>query len=188
MPKAGDTWMISRPELDVSRLSAIIVSRSNPERLPIRLDQVADLSLGAAPRQSIRRIDGLNAVALDLERTRGSHMINVAKTVNNRIEDLQDSLPEGTRLMIVMDRTEDVRELLDDLALRGGIGLILVTFVLLFMLKSVRATVIVFVQCRSGTGTCAGPVQVFRPFPERYYACRPGSRLRPSCGQQCCHC
>ncbi len=135
--------MISRPELDISRLSAIIVSRSNPEGLPIRLDQVADLNLGPAPRQSIRRIDGLNAVALDLERTRGSHMINVAKTVNNRIEDIRDSLPEGTRLLIVLDRTEDVRELLDDLALRGGIGLILVTFVLLFMLKSVRATVIV---------------------------------------------
>ena len=135
--------MISRPELDVSLLSAIIVSRSNPEKLPIRLDQVADLNLGPAPRQSIRRIDGLNAVALDLERTRGSHMINVAKTVNNRIEDIRDSLPEGARLMIVMDRTEDVRELLDDLALRGGIGLILVTFVLLFMLKSVRATAIV---------------------------------------------
>lgn len=135
--------MISHPELDISRLSAIIVSRSNPERLPIRLDQVADLNLGAAPRQSIRRIDGLNAVALDLERTRGSHMINVAKTVNNRIEDIRDSLPEGARLLVVTDRTENVRELLDDLAVRGGIGLILVTFVLLFMLKSVRATVIV---------------------------------------------
>ena len=135
--------MISRPELDISRLSAIIVSRSNQEGLPIRLDQVADLNLGPAPRQSIRRIDGLNAVALDLERTRGSHMIKVAKTVNNRIEDIRDSLPEGARLLVVTDRTEDVRELLNDLAVRGGIGLILVTFVLLFMLKSVRATVIV---------------------------------------------
>ena len=138
--------MISHPELDVSRLSAIIVSRSSPGKLPVRLDQVASLELGPAPRTSIRRIDGLNAVAMDLERTRGSHMIDVANTVHDRIEEIRSSLPEGGRLLVVMDRTEDVRELLDDLTLRGGIGLILVTFVLLFMLKSVRATVVVLLS------------------------------------------
>lgn len=135
--------MINKPELDLPRLSSIIVSQSQSGEIPIRLDQVASLKLGPAPRQSIRRIDGLNAVALDLERTRGSHIITVAETVQERIESIRESLPEGGRLLVVVDRTEDVRELLDDLILRGGIGLILVTFVLLFMLKSVRATVIV---------------------------------------------
>lgn len=135
--------MVNKPELDLSRLSEIIVNQSRPGELPVRLDQVANLELGPAPRLSIRRIDGLNAVALDLERTRGSHIIDVAEAVHDRIEDLQGALPEGGRLLVVLDRTEDVRELLNDLTLRGGIGLILVTLVLLFMLKSVRATVIV---------------------------------------------
>ena len=135
--------MMNRPELDLPHLSSIIVNQSRPGDLPVRLDQVANLELGPAPRLSIRRIDGLNAVALDLERTRGSHIIDVAETVHDRIEELRESLPEGGRLLVVLDRTEDVRELLDDLTLRGGIGLILVTLVLLFMLKSVRATVIV---------------------------------------------
>jgi len=135
--------MINKPELDLKRLSSIIVSQSTPGNLPIRLDQVAKLELGPAPRHSIRRIDGFNAVALDLERTRGSHIIDVAKTVHERIEDLRESLPEGGRLLVVVDRTENVRELLDDLTLRGGIGLILVTLVLLFMLKSIRATMVV---------------------------------------------
>lgn len=135
--------LINNPELDVSRLAAIIVSQSRKGELPVRLDQVATLELGPAPRTSIRRIDGLNTVALDLERTRGSHMIAVAKNVHERIEDIRDSLPEGGRIIVALDRTEDVRELLDDLALRGGIGLILVTLVLLFMLKSLRATSVV---------------------------------------------
>ncbi|MDE2956011.1 MAG: efflux RND transporter permease subunit [Bacteroidota bacterium] len=135
--------LISHPELDVARLGAIIVSRSRPGELPVRLDQVATLELGPAPRTSIRRIDGLNTVALDLERTRGSHMIDVARAVHDRVEEIRESLPEGGRLIVAMDRTENVRELLSDLALRGGIGLILVMLVLLFMLKSVRATAIV---------------------------------------------
>ena len=135
--------MINRPELDLNRLSSIIVSQSSPGKLPVRLDQVASLQLGPAPRYNIRRIDGLNAVALDLERTRGSHIISVAETVHERIDELREDLPEGGRILVVTDRTENVRELLNDLALRGGIGLVLVTLVLLFMLKSVRATVIV---------------------------------------------
>ncbi len=138
--------LISHPEFDVGRLAGIIVSQSSPGELPIRLDQVATLELGPAPRTSIRRIDGLNAVAMDLERTRGSHMIDVAESVFDRIEDIRASLPEGGRLLVVMDRTENVRELLDDLALRGGIGLILVILVLLFMLKSVRAALIVLLS------------------------------------------
>ena len=132
--------LISHPELDVNRLGSIIVSQSGPGELPVTLDQVASLELGAAPLTSIRRIDGLNTVALDLERTRGSHMINVARTVHERIKSIRESLPEGDRIIVAMDRTEYVRELLNDLAMRGGIGLILVMLVLLFMLKSVRAT------------------------------------------------
>jgi len=135
--------MINKPDLDLDRLSSIIVSHSAMQPFPVQLDQVASLELGPAPRHNIRRIDGLNAVALDLERTRGSHMINVAHRVYERIEDLKENLPDGARILVVRDRTEDVRELLDDLTLRGGIGLILVTLVLLFMLKSIRATLVV---------------------------------------------
>ncbi len=135
--------MINKPELDLNRLSSIIVSQSTSGELPIRLDDVASLKLGQAPQQSIRRIDGHNAVALDLERTRGSHILDVAEATYDRIHEIQSSLPENTRLLVVLDRTEDVRELLDDLTLRGGIGLLLVILVLVFMLKSVRATIIV---------------------------------------------
>jgi len=135
--------MINKPELDIDRLSSIIVSPSVQGRLPVRLGQVAQLKLGPAPRHNIRRIDGLNAVALDLERTRGSHMINVAANVHERIDELSSELPEGARILVVIDRTENVRELLDDLTLRGGVGFVLVILVLLFMLKSVRATLVV---------------------------------------------
>ncbi|MCY4171096.1 MAG: efflux RND transporter permease subunit [Bacteroidetes bacterium] len=153
--------MINKPELDVDRLSSIIVSRSGVNGFPVRLNQVASLKLGPAPRHNIRRIDGLNAVALDLERTRGSHIINVANHVHERIDDLKEDLPEGARILVVIDRTENVRELLDDLTLRGGIGLVLVTLVLLFMLKSVRATLIVLF---SVTVAIAPALALFRYF------------------------
>ena len=138
--------LFSKPSLDVDGLAAVIVSDERDDRLPVRLDQVAQLGFGPAPRRTLRRIDGLPVVTLELERTRGSHMIQVAQAVHDRIEDLRADLPEGTRIIVAEDRTEDVRELLDDLAWRGGLGLILVVFVLLFMLKSVRATLVVLLS------------------------------------------
>ncbi len=158
--------LISQPELDIERLSRIIVdevqSGELPARLgqapdvagagnaqavlPVRLDQVAALKLGPAPRESISRIDGLPVVVLVLERTRGTHMISVAESVYDRMDEIRDVMPEGTRLLVADDKTENVRELLNDLAWRGGIALILVVFVLLFMLKRVRATAVVLLS------------------------------------------
>ena len=135
--------LTSKAELDIAGLSAIIVSESMPGEVPVRLDQVASIGLGPAPLRSISRIDGDPVVIMDLERTRGTHMIDVAESVHDRIEEMLPLLPEGVRMLVAMDRTEDVRELLDDLTWRGGTGLILVIFVLLFMLKSVRSTLVV---------------------------------------------
>jgi len=138
--------LISRPGLDVTDLSAVIVSDDRPGTLPIRLDRVATLTLGPAPRESISRIDGLSVVVMELERTRGTHLIDVAESVYNRLEAMEGELPEGARLIVADDRTEDVRALLFDLAWQGGIGLFLVILVLLFMLKGVRATAVVLLS------------------------------------------
>ena len=153
--------LIARPELDITRLSAIIVNEGEAGGVPVRLDQIADLRLGPAPRRSISRIDGLPVVVLELERTRGTHMIAVAESVYDRIESIRTTLPEGTRLIVADDRTEDVRALLYDLAWRRGIGLILVVFVLLFMLKRVRATAVVLLS----VGVALAPsIALFRMF------------------------
>ncbi len=138
--------LISRPELDIERLSAIIVNDTHRGVLPVRLDQIADLRLGPAPRVSISRTDGLPVVVLELERTRGAHMIAVAESVYDRIDEIEGTMPPGMRLIVMDDRTEDVRALLYDLAWRGGIALILVVFVLLFMLKRIRATAVVLLS------------------------------------------
>ena len=138
--------LISRPELDIGQLSSIIVNEAQPGMLPVRLNQVASLALGPAPRTSISRIDGLPTVVLELERTRGTHMIAIAENVYDRMEEVRSTLPEGIRLIVTDDRTEFVRALLRDLVWQGGIGLILVVLVLLFMLKHVRATAVVLLS------------------------------------------
>ncbi len=135
--------LLSPAEGSRRALGRLVVSVPRAGLPPVHLDDIATISLGPAPRRSISRIDGNPVVTLRLERARGSHMIALADAVYARIDGLRSELPPGIRILVADDRTEDVREQLRDLAWRGGLGLMLVILVLLFMLKSVRATLIV---------------------------------------------
>jgi multidrug efflux pump subunit AcrB len=110
---------------------------------PLRLRDLGRIAIGPAPVRSISRIDGNPVVSMRIDRARGSHMVQVAEAVHDRLDEIQAEMPSDVRILIADDRSESVREQLHDLAWRGGMGLLLVILVLLFMLRSVRATLVV---------------------------------------------
>ena len=138
--------LLSPSEESLAALRQLVVTPSRPGEPPVRLDEVAEVALGPAPRYSISRIDGQSVVTLTLDRTRGSHMIDLVEAVHERLAELRSDLPEGVRLLVADDRTEAVRAQLRDLSWRGGLGLVLVVLVLLFMLKRVRAVGVVLLS------------------------------------------
>ncbi|MEQ9105028.1 MAG: efflux RND transporter permease subunit [Rhodothermales bacterium] len=109
----------------------------------VTLKDVAAVDMEPAPVRSISRIDGQPVVTLRIDRAKGSHLIDVARDVYTALEELEADLPEGARLIVADDRSEEVRDQMNDLRWRGGAGLLLVVIVLLTMLRSVRATVVV---------------------------------------------
>jgi len=123
----------------VDELRSLVVSEPDRRGPPVELRDVATVELRPAPRRSITRIDGKSVVTLTLDRTPGSHMVEVAERVRARLVDLEATLPAETRLEVATDKSEDVRGQLRDLRWRGGLGLLLVILVLLFMLRSLRA-------------------------------------------------
>lgn len=125
-------------------LRKIVLKRPAGGGRPVYLSDVARIRPGFAPSPSISRIDGQPVVTLTLDRIPGSNMLNVARNVAERLAALRADLPDGVRLLIADDRSEDVRKQLRDLSRRGGVALLLVALVLLLMLRSVRATGIVF--------------------------------------------
>ncbi len=135
--------LISPAEERKAAIGNLVVRPSKDGVPPVHLREVASLALGPAPRRTISRIDGNPVVTLLIDRSRGSHMIAVAETIHERLAELRPSLPDGVRLLVADDRTESVRAQLRDLLWRGGLGLVLVILVLLFMLKSVRAASVV---------------------------------------------
>lgn len=137
------TLMLHAAATEIEALRRLPIREQEADRPPVRLQDVAKVRVAAAPVYSISRVDGQPVVTLILSRARGSHMIQTSTAVRERLEALQDNLPDEVRLEVTDDRTDGVRAQLRDLAVRGGMGFMLVLLVLLFMLKSIRAAVIV---------------------------------------------
>ncbi len=136
------TLLLHPAEDQIEPLRRLVVSDPGDNRV-VRLENIAQVQMSSAPVYSISRVDGQPVVTLQLSRSSGSHMLATAEAVNDKLVELHDTLPEGVRLLVADDRTEAVRDQLDDLVWRGGLGLTLVLLVLLFMLKSVRITAVV---------------------------------------------
>ena len=141
--KGRSALLLRSPETDLDRFRSVVLRASADGTIRVTLSDVADVEVVAAPITSISRVDGLSVVALRLDRSRGSHMVRVAEAVYASLEEQRQRLPADTRLIVVADKTVDVRQQLRDLGWRGGSGFLLVILVLLFMLRSVRATFVV---------------------------------------------
>ena len=134
--------LLSPAEGQVDALQRLVLSDSAGGPF-IRLRDVARVQRGPAPRRSISRINGDPVVTLTLDRAPASHMLEVARSVRDRAEQLRAALPAETRLVVADDKSEEVRQQLRDLAWRGGLGIVLLLLVLLLMLRSVRAVAVV---------------------------------------------
>ncbi len=141
--KQGDWLLFTPPETDLEAIRNLVLLQPAPDATPVRLRDVATIVLGPAPARSISRVDGQPVVTLVLDRKPGSHLLTVADAVHATVDRLRTELPDGVRLLVVLDRSEDVRRQLRDLLLRGGLGFALLVLVLLALLQSVRACVAV---------------------------------------------
>jgi multidrug efflux pump subunit AcrB len=109
----------------------------------VRLADVASVSLAAAPFRSISRVDGEPAVTIILDRTPGSHLLAVARTVEEALVRARHSLPPGVVLRVADDRSRDVRKTLRSIAVQCALALAAIALVLSLMLRGFRAAVIV---------------------------------------------
>lgn len=97
----------------------------------------------AASIQTSRvRIDGRNEVFVPIYRQQGSSSLSVVEGVRASIPAMEDKLPKGTKLNLVMDQTVAVRSALGSLVLEGVIGALLVALMILLFLGEWRMTLI----------------------------------------------
>jgi HAE1 family hydrophobic/amphiphilic exporter-1 len=108
----------------------------------ITLGQVASVEAGAAEPTSAALFSGRQAIGLDIVKSREFSTTAVADLVKARIDQLQKTLPLGTRLEIVRDAGDRVRHSVRNVEEALVEGALLTVLVVFLFLNSWRSTVI----------------------------------------------
>jgi hydrophobic/amphiphilic exporter-1 (mainly G- bacteria), HAE1 family len=111
----------------------------------VRVDDVARVHDTYDEPQMYYRIDGRPAVSFEVHREVRTNAVRTADRVKSRLADIRALHPAGVRLILDEDESEDIRAQLSNLRNRALISAVIVLFVLLAFLRSMRAAVIVFV-------------------------------------------
>ncbi|WP_047046224.1 vibriobactin export RND transporter permease subunit VexH [Vibrio mexicanus] len=137
----------------------LVVKRAS-DNTPIYLKDVADVFIGAENENSTFKSDGVVNVSMGIVPQTDANPLEVAERVHREVENIQQFLPDGTRLAIDYDSTvfieRSIAEVYSTLFITGG----LVILVLYIFIGQARATLIPAVTV---------PVSLISSFIAAYY-------------------
>ena len=85
---------------------------------------------------------GKPAVVIDIQRQPGANVIETVELVKEELPRLQRAMPVGVELTVVHDRTDTIRASIRDVQFTLVLSVVLVVLVVLFFLRTIRATII----------------------------------------------
>jgi hydrophobic/amphiphilic exporter-1 (mainly G- bacteria), HAE1 family len=118
----------------------IVIRRRGPE--VVRLAQVATIADGVAELSSFSVRNGHPNVGISVTRSRDASTVSVANKVRDLIEELNKTLPKGTKLEVTRDGGEEAQSNLDNVIESLMFGAVLTIFVVYVFLNSWRSTLI----------------------------------------------
>ncbi len=125
----------------VDEIGDVIVSHVDGK--PVYLRDVASVRLGHRERESITRIDGIEAVEIAVYKEGDANTVAVARAVDARLERVQSLLPPDLKLVKVYDQSTYIQQAIDEVVNAGLIGGILAILVLYFFLRDFLSTLII---------------------------------------------
>jgi multidrug efflux pump len=131
----------TRGELaSADEFGAIIVKQDGTER--VRLDDVAQVTVGAEDERTAVRWNGLPAVGLGIVKQSKASTIDVADEVRAALPQLTSALPQGMKLDVAYDSSTFIKDSIHEVSQTIFIAIFLVILVILVFLKTARATLI----------------------------------------------
>jgi HAE1 family hydrophobic/amphiphilic exporter-1 len=131
---------VSGKPSEVSRFPSMVIGQRNGRA--VLLGEVADVVDGIEEPRSLALVNGVPAIALDIQKQSGANTVSVVELVKKEITRLQPELPPGTRIEIVRDASTMIRDSVEDVQTTLVLGGILTIFIVFCFLNSWRSTVI----------------------------------------------
>ncbi len=108
---------------------------------PIFLKDVVSIEDGLADIRRISRSNGKPSVGLGMRKQRGVNEVEVGERILKRLEDVKKELPSGIELNLNVDRTQFVKESIEELKFTLLLSALVTSFVCWLFLGSLTATV-----------------------------------------------
>ncbi|MHB9056973.1 MAG: efflux RND transporter permease subunit, partial [Paludibacteraceae bacterium] len=120
-----------------------IVVKNTPSGIPVTIRDVATVQYGNAIRYGAFVVDTTEAVGGVVMMLKGSNANEVIKNVENKIQSIQKSLPEGVKIEPYLNRADLVDRAIGTVAENLILGALIVIFILVLFLGDIRAGLIV---------------------------------------------
>jgi len=117
----------------------------NPHGQPIYLRDVANVVDGIEERRSVARVDGKEAVILDISRQSGANTVEIAEEIKQYVNQIKEELPPDMDIDIIVDNSTYIEEAISEILtniLYGGTLAILVVFLFLADIRSTLITAV----------------------------------------------
>ncbi|MDE6740695.1 MAG: efflux RND transporter permease subunit, partial [Muribaculaceae bacterium] len=138
---AFEYTLVSKGRLTTPEEFGNIVIKTDGTNM-LRLRDVAKIDLGSESYSNTSTINGKPACAIGINQLPGANALDVAKAVTAELDRLQQYLPDGVHLNIIMNQTTYVKESVDDLFVTFLLTSLIVMIVILIFLQNWRAVVI----------------------------------------------
>ncbi|MFP4374267.1 MAG: efflux RND transporter permease subunit [Spirochaetaceae bacterium] len=110
---------------------------------PILLRDLAEVSDGYRERESAVYVNGEPGVFVVVQKQSGTNSVEVADAVREKLPEINEALPIGTEVGVIIDTTDVIRASLEQVSTAAITGAILAVVILFVFLRSVRTTLII---------------------------------------------
>jgi len=124
----------------VDQFERIIID--NPHDQPIYLKDIATVIDGIEERRSLARVNGEEAVSLNVSRQSGANTVDVAHAVRAEVAKIRDILPPDININIVVDDSTWIEDSIHEILTNIYFGGLLAVVVIFLFLADIRSTVI----------------------------------------------
>jgi HAE1 family hydrophobic/amphiphilic exporter-1 len=124
----------------VEDFNKVIVA--TPGGKPVHLSDVAAVSDGVKERTSFARVEGKQAVGLNILKQSGSNTVRVADAVRDQIARLKKELPADLQVTMAKDNSTFIRDSVNDVLFDIVYGGLLAVIVVYLFLANARPTII----------------------------------------------
>ncbi|MEM7173168.1 MAG: efflux RND transporter permease subunit, partial [Pseudomonadota bacterium] len=109
---------------------------------PVRLEDVARVSLGVEDDQTELRTNGVTSVGLSILRQSQANTVAISNQVRQEIAELANNLPPGMEILVAFDEANFVQASIQEVVKTLGITILIVVAVIFLFLGSGRALIV----------------------------------------------